>query len=77
MKSAHRFYLIVLLIALCSLPAGSQDKAATMSATARWASTSGEQYQIFPDITYGVANNYSLKLDVWQRKECQEARYQH
>ena len=24
---------------------------------------------IYPDITYGVANNYALKLDVWQRKD--------
>ncbi|MFZ3266083.1 MAG: alpha/beta hydrolase [Terriglobales bacterium] len=40
-----------------------------MSATARWTSIVGEQYQIFPDITYGVANNFALKLDVWQRKD--------
>ncbi len=40
-----------------------------MSETARWASIAGEQYQIFPDLTYGVANNYTLKLDVWQRKD--------
>jgi acetyl esterase/lipase len=47
----------------------SQDKTTALSATARWASTVAEQYWIQPDITYGVANNYTLKLDVWQRKD--------
>jgi acetyl esterase/lipase len=69
MKSAPRFFLILLLCGLCSLPAFSQDKTAALSATERWASTIGEQYWIQPDITYGVANHYMLKLDVWQRKD--------
>jgi acetyl esterase/lipase len=69
MKSAPRFFLILLLCGLCSLPAFSQDKTAALSATERWASTIGEQYWIQPDITYGVANHYTLKLDVWQRKD--------
>ena len=69
MKSALRFFLILLLCGLCSLPAFSQDKTTALSATERWASTIGEQYWIQPDITYGVANNYTLKLDVWQRKD--------
>jgi acetyl esterase/lipase len=63
------FYLTFLLCALCSFPALSQDKTASLSDTARWASTVNEQYWIQPDITYGVANNYTLKLDVWQRKD--------
>jgi acetyl esterase/lipase len=54
---------------LGSLHAGSQDKTPALSATARWASSVAEQYGIHPDITYGVANNFALKLDVWQRKD--------
>jgi acetyl esterase/lipase len=73
MKSALRFSLILLLCGLCSLPAFSQDKTTALSATARWASTVSEQYWIQPDITYGVANNYTLKLDVWQRKDAKTA----
>ena len=69
MKSALSFYLILLLCALCSFPAFSQEKTTALSDTARWASTVAEQYWIQPDITYGVANNYTLKLDVWQRKD--------
>ena len=69
MKSALRFFLILLLCGLCSFPAFSQDKTTALSATERWASTIGEQYWIQPDITYGVANHSTLKLDVWQRKD--------
>jgi acetyl esterase/lipase len=69
MKSALRFFLILLLCGLRSLPAFSQDKTTALSATERWASIIGEQYWIQPDITYGVANHYTLKLDVWQRKD--------
>src|SRR6202167_5217387 len=73
MKSALAFYLILLLCALCSSPAFSQDRITVLSDTARWASTVAEQYTIQPDITYGVANNYNLKLDVWQRKNVKTA----
>ncbi len=40
-----------------------------LSETAVWASTVEEQYLIYPDLTYGTASNYQLKLDVWQRKD--------
>ena len=73
MKSALRSFVILLLWGLFSSPAFSQDKATALSATAHWASTIAEQYQIQPDITYGVANNYTLKLDVWQRKDANKA----
>src|SRR3984885_14281963 len=66
MKSVLFFCLILLLCALCCSPAFSKESTA-LSDTARWASTVNEQYWIQPDITYGVANNYTLKLDVWQR----------
>lgn len=73
MKSAIRFLNILLLCALCSFPAFSQDRTTSLSTTASWASTLSEQYWIQPDITYGVANNYPLKLDVWQRKDAKTA----
>ena len=69
MKSALRSFLILLLCGLCSLPAFSQHKTTALSATERWASTVAEQYWIQPDITYGMANHCTLKLDVWQRKD--------
>lgn len=67
MKSAHLWFLLF-LFALC-LNADSQDKPSALSPTASWAFNVAEQYWIQPDITYGVANNYTLKLDVWQRKD--------
>src|SRR5882672_3591950 len=73
MKPALSFYLILLLGTLSSFPAFSQENTTTLSDTARWASTINEQYWIQPDITYGVANNYTLKLDMWQRKDAQKA----
>lgn len=73
MKSALSLYLILLLCALCSFPAFSQEKITALSDPAHWASTVNEQYWIQPDITYGVANNYTLKLDVWQRKDAKTA----
>ena len=69
MKSAVSFYLAVLLCVLCSFPAFSQRNTIVLSDTAREVSTVAERYWIQPDITYGVANNYTLKLDVWQRKD--------
>lgn len=68
MKTAACFLNILLLFMLCSSQAFSQDKKTPLSPTAHWASVVSEQYWIQPDITYGVANNYPLKLDVWQRK---------
>lgn len=67
MKPALPFYIILLLGSVCSSPAFSQEKPRALSDTARWTSTVNKQYWIQPDITYGVANNYTLKLDVWQR----------
>ncbi len=69
MKSTLRYFRRLLLCTLCTFPAFSHEKATVLSDTARWTSTVNEQYWIQPDITYGVANNYTLKLDVWQRKD--------
>lgn len=72
MKAATCILNILLLCSLCS-PAFSQDKIEPLSATAHWASVVSEQYWVQPDITYGVANNYPLKLDLWQRKDAKAA----
>ena len=59
--------VVMLLTMLCGV-VDAQEKAATLSPSARWAATVNEQYLIFPDVSYGRANNYELKLDVWQHK---------
>ncbi len=75
MKSHTRFlsfFLCTLLFfyAEAQLPyAGAQQTPNSQSSTERWVATVGEHYWIYPDLTYGVANNYTLKLDVWQRKD--------
>jgi acetyl esterase/lipase len=69
MTPARRFCFALLSCTLFLLCAGAQDKPDTLSATARWASTVAERYLIYPDITYGMADNHTLKLDVWQRKD--------
>ena len=73
MRSIFRFCPILIFYTFCSIFAGSQDKTTTLSATAHWASTVSEKYEIHPDITYGTENNYQLKLDVWQRKGAKTA----
>ena len=45
-----------------------QDNSVQLSPSARWASSISEKYLVFPDVTYGTANNYVLKLDIWQHK---------
>jgi acetyl esterase/lipase len=72
MNASHRAGCIFLFCALCSLQAAAQDGAIPLSPAARWASTISEQYLIYPDVTYGMANNYTLKLDVWQRKDAKK-----
>jgi acetyl esterase/lipase len=47
----------------------AQERPSPLSSAESWAATVSEQYLIFPDVTYGQANNYVLKLDVWQRKD--------
>jgi acetyl esterase/lipase len=62
-------FITVLGVVLMSVIAVSQVQTQPLSTTAKWASTVGEQYLIFPDVVYGTANNTQLKLDVWQRKD--------
>lgn len=59
--------VVTVLAMLCGV-VGAQEKTTTLSPSARWAATVNEQYLIFPDVSYGRANNYELKLDVWQHK---------
>src|SRR5579864_9185305 len=71
MKSSQRLYFILLFLfcTLSSLCAAAQSQGNTLSSTALWASTISGRYLIYPDVNYGTANNYALKLDVWQRKD--------
>ena len=71
MKPKLRSYFYLVACTLCTLIAFCQDKT-TLSPVARWTSTVSERYWIQPDITYGVANNYTLKLDMWQRKDVKD-----
>ncbi len=52
--------MFFLALAANYLPAQGQ-----LSETAAWAATIADNYRIVPDITYSVANNYELKLDVY------------
>ena len=45
---------------------------AQVSESARWAASVAGEYLIYPDRVYGVANNYQLKLDVWQKQNAKE-----
>lgn len=66
--SSLRSYLYIFLF--CSILGSAMLAQETpLSPTAHWASTVAENYLIYPDQTYGTANNYALKLDVWQRKD--------
>jgi carboxylesterase type B len=66
MNSCRYYVFIFLYCAFLMSAALSQES--QLAPTAHWASTIAEKYLIYPDQTYGTANNYALKLDVWQRK---------
>ena len=59
--------LLTALCLICSLSAPAAGQ--TSSSSNAWVYSIAEKYSLFPDVTYGTANNYALKLDVWQRKE--------
>ena len=42
---------------------------AQLSPTATWAAHAANEYQVSPNITYLVANNYEAKLDVYKRRD--------
>jgi acetyl esterase/lipase len=39
-----------------------------LSPSAEWAAKAPTEYQIFPNLTYTVASNYEVKLDIYQRR---------
>ena len=42
---------------------------AQLSPQAAWATHAANEYQIFPNITYSVNNNYESKLDIYKRRD--------
>jgi acetyl esterase/lipase len=42
---------------------------AQLSPQATWATHAANEYQVFPNITYSVNNNYESKLDVYKRRD--------
>ena len=42
---------------------------AQLSPQATWATHAANEYQIFPNITYSVNNNYESKLDIYKRRD--------
>lgn len=62
-----RNFCTAFILLFVILPAVAQSTPNKLSESAHWASTIGEHYWIYPDVTYGTANNYALKLDVWKR----------
>jgi acetyl esterase/lipase len=65
-KRSLAYTLVVGIIAIL-LPVGG--RAQQLSPTATWAARAANQYQIFPSITYLVANNYEAKLDIYKRRD--------
>lgn len=59
----------VVVLAALILIAGSFALAADLPDSAKWAAVASGQYWVHPDRVYHVANNYQLKLDVWQQHE--------
>ena len=60
---------IPILTAVSLLVCSAQAVGQSAPSSSAWVYTLAEKYSIFPDVTYGMSNNYALKLDVWQRKD--------
>ena len=58
----HNLWLILAVL----LP---QVALAQLSPQATWATHAANEYQIFPNITYSVNNNYESKLDIYKRRD--------
>ncbi len=56
--------LSILALAIAISPARGQ-----LSPTGTWAATVQNRYQVSPNITYLVANNYEDKLDIYHRRD--------
>jgi acetyl esterase/lipase len=61
-----------LLICMLLLTAGATFSRAQSEPANEWTATIGNHYIVHPDQTYGVQNNISLKLDVWEPKDNQK-----
>ena len=64
-NSRLRIVLLVLLTTCSAIHASAQSLSPTEKAAVLLAS----KYAVFPDRVYGTANNYQMKLDVWQRAD--------
>jgi acetyl esterase/lipase len=62
----NRSFLPICLVAL-SLGIGAAQ--AQLSPADTWAATAQARYQVSPNITYLVANNYEDKLDIYRRRD--------
>jgi acetyl esterase/lipase len=60
---------IVWFLALAAPVIAPRPGFAQLSPAATWAAHAANQYQVFPNITYLVANNYEDKLDVYKRRD--------
>ena len=64
-NSRLRIVLLVLLTTCSAIHASAQSLSPTEKAAVLLASKNA----VFPDRVYGTANNYQMKLDVWQRAD--------
>lgn len=60
-KTVSRTTILVMFM----LSVAFMQSQAQLSETATWAATIADTYRVVPNITYSVANNYELKLDVY------------
>lgn len=63
----HSLSLFFVLITLGAILPSSG--LAQLSPSATWAAHAANEYQVFPNITYLVANNYEARLDVYKRRD--------
>jgi acetyl esterase/lipase len=59
----------ILLIAIFAFALGISPARGQLSPTGTWAATAQNRYQISPNLTYLVANNYEDKLDIYHRQD--------
>lgn len=64
MKARIAAFLLLILASTFAL--------AQQQTPAAWAVKASADYWVHPDRVYGVANNYQLKLDVWQQHNAKE-----
>jgi acetyl esterase/lipase len=62
-RSAIRLIISLVLFAFFSGFSGGQTPS-----DKRWAELAGNRYIVNPDVVYGMANNYLLKLDLWRNQ---------